>query len=82
MFEQKFVEKNTVEYIINSLQLIPDTKIFIAPGNHDPYIKNSPYKTFKWPENVIIFDSEIKKYSFDNVDIYGLGFEDYEMLIS
>ena len=79
MFEQKFVEKNTVEYVINSLQLIPDIKVFITPGNHDPYIKTSPYKTFEWPDNVTIFSSKIEKVSFDDVDIYGFGFEDFEM---
>lgn len=79
LFEQKFVEKNTIEYVIGSLQLIPDVKVFIAPGNHDPYIKASPYKNYKWPNNVVIFDSNIKKFQLDNVDIYGYGFEDYEM---
>ncbi len=78
VFEQKFVERNTVEYIIDNLSLIPQTKIFIAPGNHDPYIKNSPYRTYKWPQNVVIFDGQIKKHSFDDIDVYGYGFEDYE----
>lgn len=82
LFEQKYIEKNTVEFVINSLQLIPDTKVFIAPGNHDPYIKNSPYRTFKWPENVTIFDKKIRKISCDDVDVYGFGFEDYEMTSS
>ena len=78
-FEQKFVEKNTVDFIIGSLELIPDVKVFIAPGNHDPYIKNSPYVTYKWPQNVTIFKKKIEKISFDDVDIYGFGFEDYEL---
>ena len=78
-FEQKFVEKNTIEYIIKTIELIPNIEVFIAPGNHDPLIKNSPYKTYKWPGNVIIFDENISKISFEFVDIYGFGFEDYEM---
>lgn len=78
LFEHKFVEKNTVEFIINSLQLIPETKVFITPGNHDPNIKNSSYKTFNWPDNVTIFDSNMKKISVGDVDIYGFGFENYE----
>lgn len=79
LFEQKFIEKNTIEFIINTLQLIPDTKVFITPGNHDPYIKNSPYRTYKWPDNVTIFDSKIQKVSLEYIDVYGFGFEDYEM---
>ena len=79
VFEQKFVEKKTVEYLINLFQLIPDTTILITPGNHDPLIKNSPYKTFAWPENVHIFDSNISKVSIGDADFYGYGFENYEL---
>ena len=78
LFEQKFVEKSTIEYLVSSLELIPDTKVFITPGNHDPYVKNSPYRTYQWPENVTIFGKNIKKVSLGEVDIYGFGFEDYE----
>ncbi len=31
LFEQKFVEKGTIDFILSSFELIPDTKIFIAP---------------------------------------------------
>ena len=78
LFEQKYVEKSTIEYIISNFGLISDTNIFIAPGNHDPLIKNSPYSTFDWPSNVTIFNSEYGMISFDDVDIYGIGFNDYE----
>lgn len=79
LFEQKYVEKNTLEYIISNFQLIPNINIFISPGNHDPYIKDSPYETIEWPENVTIFKSEYGMISLEDVDIYGVGFEDYEM---
>jgi DNA repair exonuclease SbcCD nuclease subunit len=78
-FEQEYVTQDTIEYIISCFKTIPDVQIFISPGNHDPLIKNSPYNTYTWPENVTIFTSEIGKYSYDGVDIYGIGFEDYEM---
>ncbi len=79
LFEQKFVEKKTVEYLVSLFQLIPGTTVLITPGNHDPLIKNSPYKTFAWPENVHIFDENISKVSVENVDFYGFGFDNYEM---
>ena len=80
MFEQKFVEKGTIEFIISSFQLIPETKIFIAPGNHDPLIKSSPYNMYDWPENVTIFNGEVGMFSFDDINIYGIGFTDYEFM--
>lgn len=30
-------------------------RVFIAPGNHDPYTPRSPYASMAWPENVHIF---------------------------
>ena len=56
---------------------IPKTKIFIAPGNHDPYLKNSYYSKYKWNENVKIFNSKIEKIELENIDIYGYGFDDF-----
>lgn len=79
LFEHKFIEKSTIEFIMNSLELIPETKIFITPGNHDPLIKNSPYEALTWPENVKIFGEKIEKVSVGDVDIYGFGFENFEV---
>ncbi len=80
LFEHKFVEKSTIEFLIDSLALISNTKVFITPGNHDPLIKNSPYMTFEWPSNVKIFGEKIEKVSLtENIDIYGMGFENFEV---
>lgn len=79
LFEQKFVEQATIDYIISNFQLIPEVNIFITPGNHDPFIKNSPYEVVNWPDNVTIFRSDYGMISLEEADIYGVGFEDYEM---
>ena len=55
LFEQKYVRRSTVDYMIQLFQEIPNTKIFITPGNHDPLLKNSFYATIDWVKNVIIF---------------------------
>lgn len=79
LFENKFVEDDTITYIISCLNEISNTKVYIAPGNHDPLIKASPYNTFEWPENVFIFGSEVGMDTFDDVNIYGIGFDNFEM---
>ena len=79
LYEQDYIKKNTVEYVNQLFTEIPNTKIFITPGNHDPYIKNSFYKQFKWSENVHIFTNEIEVVEDENVDIYGYGFNDFYM---
>ena len=77
LYEQKYIKETTIEYINNLFKEIPETKIFIAPGNHDPNIKNSYYQKFNWNENVKIFNSKIEKIKLNNINIYGYGFEDY-----
>ena len=61
LYEHQYVRKTTIEYINNLFKRIPETKIFISPGNHDPNLKNSYYNEFEWSENVYIFNSEIQK---------------------
>lgn len=76
-YEHNYVKKSTIEYINNLFKEIPSTKIFISPGNHDPYIKNSYYNKFNWNENVKIFNSKIEKIETEEADIYGFGFNDF-----
>lgn len=77
LYEQKYIRKSSIEYLNNLFKEIPDTQIFIAPGNHDPYISNSFYATYNWSENVHIFKGEIEKADYKNAHIYGFGFTDY-----
>ena len=77
LYEQEYIRKTTIEYINNLFKEIPQTKILIAPGNHDPLIKNSYYKQYNWSENVYIFDWQINKINIENINIYGYGFEDF-----
>ena len=77
LYENNYIKKTTIEYINNLFKEIPETKIFISPGNHDPYIKNSYYNKFSWNENVKIFNSKIEKVETENVDFYGFGFNDF-----
>ena len=77
LYEHKYVKLSTIEYMNGLFQEIPNTKIFISPGNHDPYIKNSYYNKFNWNENVKIFHSKIEKIKEKDIDIYGYGFDDF-----
>ena len=77
LYEQQYIKKTTIEYINNLFKEIPNTKIYIVPGNHDPFIKNSFYNNFLWSSNVYIFKSNIEKIENEEVDIYGYGFDDY-----
>lgn len=77
LYDQEYIRKTTIDYINNLFKEIPETKIYITPGNHDPYIKNSYYKEYNWNNNVYIFNSEIEKINIGKINIYGYGFNDY-----
>ena len=76
LYENEYVRKSTIEYINNCFKQIPNTKIYITPGNHDPYLVNSYYNKYEWNENVHIF-TNIEKKEDKNINIYGYGFTDF-----
>ena len=77
LYENKYVKQSSIEYINNLFCEIPETQIFISPGNHDPFIKNSYYNKFNWNANVKIFKSQIEKIETEDANIYGYGFSDF-----
>ena len=77
LYEQEYIRESTIEYINNLFKTIPETKIFISPGNHDPFLNNSFYNNYNWSKNVTIFNEEIKMIELDDVDIYGYGFTSF-----
>lgn len=77
LYDHEYIRETTIQYINSLFDMIPETKIFISPGNHDPFFNNSYYNNFKWSKNVYIFTPEISCYEFENVDIYGFGFDNF-----
>lgn len=78
LYENKYIKNSTIEYINSLFNDISNTKIFISPGNHDPYIKESPYDLFEFAPNVHIFKSrDLEKYDDGDVVIYGSAFTDF-----
>ena len=77
LYEHEYIRKTTIEYINNLFKEISNTKVFISPGNHDPYINNSMYKTFTWNNNVHIFSGKLEIVEEEDCDIYGFGFNDF-----
>lgn len=76
-YEHEYIRLSTIEYINNLFTEIPGTQIFISPGNHDPYLKDSFCNKFYWSENVHIFDSKMSIFETEDANIYGFGFDDF-----
>jgi len=78
LYEHEYVKKSTIDYINNLFKEIPNTKIFISPGNHDPYVKDSFYDIYNFSENVYVFrNSRIERFEDENLNIYGMAFTNY-----
>lgn len=75
LFDGSFVTKDTEEFLIEQFGKYRELKVFISPGNHDPFNAVSPYSTIKFPENVHVFkDKERVSLPELGVDVYGFGF--------
>ncbi len=79
LYEHDYIRESTIKYINDLFKEIPNTKIYITPGNHDPYLKDSYYKNYNWENNVKIFTNKLEIIQNDDVNIYGYGFNDYEL---
>lgn len=80
LVEADRVTEDTVQFLMQAFQMIPDTYIFIAPGNNDPATHNSIYVKEEWPENVFIFTGNLEAVelalpeSGEQVRIYGSNY--------
>ena len=77
-FDNMTLTKTTLNFIQRKLEEVKPLKIFISPGNHDPYNEKSLYSLINWPSNVHIFKEEIEKIYLKelNVNIFGIGFKE------
>lgn len=79
LYEQQYIRESSITFLNNLFMQIPNTKIYIVPGNHDPYIKDSYYMNYSWSSNVKIFTNELEKVENEDAIIYGYGFNNFEM---
>lgn len=69
-------DKNVMDNLSAGFEKIPDTKVFIVLGNHDPYNEASPFRKVSLPDNVHIFGNTLEKISLPQADIYGMSYSD------
>lgn len=70
LFENSNPDAETLNYISNELERINHIKVFMVLGNHDYALK------YDFPSNVHLFGNYIEKVSVENVDIYGVSFDE------
>ena len=60
LFDGRFVSSETVAYVKRCFASIPDTRVFLVAGNHDPLTAESVYQTEDWGDNVHVFSTEME----------------------
>ncbi len=58
LFDGQYVSSETISFVKRCFNEIPDTKIFISAGNHDPLTSDSPYLSLMDLENVTVFSDK------------------------
>lgn len=79
LFDARNVRRETVELVREEFEKTPNTRIFISPGNHDPYTSGSVWQTTTFPQNVAVFrENALARISMPDlgVDVYGYAFTD------
>ena len=80
LFEHSHASPAWAREASSLFESIPGTRVFVAPGNHDPVVRGSFYKSLKWPPNVTVFDSpEIREVLLPDlpVAVYGYGWSSF-----
>lgn len=75
LYEHDYTSRTAIQRISSLFERLA-VPVVILPGNHDPYVANSWYKTWSWPDNVIILTPEKPSVMFNglNTFIHGVGF--------
>ena len=68
LLDTERASRDTIVFLRDTFESIRPIPVFIAPGNHDPYVTGSPYATETWPANVHIF----RRPEWSSVEVEGL----------
>ena len=82
LFNHQGSTKSLMRFMQKKFCRIPQIKVFITPGNQDPAVVDSFYRSFSWPQNVHIFLNENWEY-IDlpglNIRVHGLGWNQWQI---
>ncbi|MBR6800749.1 MAG: DNA repair exonuclease [Eubacteriaceae bacterium] len=77
LFEAGYTKISDVKRIADAFAGIPETRVFISPGNHDYNDEDSLYRIVRFPSNVHIFRDKFEAVEIPelNTVVYGFGWK-------
>jgi hypothetical protein len=76
LYESAYARISDIKRVADDLATIPDTRVFISPGNHDPINNASYYNIVQFPENTHIFRAyEAVEIEGTDVVVHGFGWD-------
>lgn len=77
LFNENYVTVSILERLNSLFKSVPETKIFIIFGNHDPYSKESKFRYLNLSSNVFVFeDDRVHCFEFEDYNVYGISYTD------
>lgn len=78
IFDSNGVEDGLVKAVFDKIASVPEIKVVLAAGNHDPLSADSPFKNQKLPQNLFVLGARDDCITFDDLKtrVYGRSFED------
>jgi DNA repair exonuclease SbcCD nuclease subunit len=79
LYEHHYVTDSTIHWLDVQFKCLGDKPVILVPGNHDPCVSNSWYRTFPWSPNVHILTTGSPEYldQENGVYFYGIGFDTF-----
>ena len=76
LYEHEYASRSNIRWLNEQYKRLGQKPVILVPGNHDPYVKNSWYRSYPWNDNVHILTTEKPEYIEENLGVYfyGIGF--------
>ena len=78
IFDSNGVEDDFVSAVFEKIASVPEIKVVLALGNHDPLSAQSPFKNVELPKNLFVLGIKDECITFDDLKtrVYGRSFDD------
>lgn len=78
IFDSNGIEDDFVKSVFEKIASVPEIKVVLAAGNHDPLSADSPFKNRVLPQNLFVLGAKDDCITFEDlrVRVYGKSFDD------